>query len=392
MFFASFLKSARRAEVPKPRFVRIPSVHQLITTGVNVSETRIVPDPIPEDEPTWPELLGSLLDGMDLSAAAASWAMDKSMSGEATDAQIAGFLTALRAKGETVEELYGLTTAMMDHAVPLSGLSDSVDIVGTGGDRARTVNISTTAAIVVAACGRRVVKHGNRASSSKSGAADVLETLGVNLELDPENVARLARDVGITFCFAQVFHPAFRFAGPARRELGVPTAFNLLGPLTNPAHASSTAVGVADKAMAPLIAGVLGRRGIEGLVFRGDDGLDELTTTASSDMWEVRAGDVVHHRFDPSRLGLAPATIDDLRGGSSQTNAAVTRSVLNGVHSPVRDAVLLNAAAGLVAADRGENGDDVTGRMARAFERASSAIDSGAAADVLDRWVTASRQ
>lgn len=358
-----------------------------------MAQSRKVPARSAQSEDrTWPGILSALLAAEDLSADDAAWAMNRSMSGEATDVQIAGFLVALRAKGETVEELYGLSTAMMAHAVPLDGLVDSVDIVGTGGDRARTVNISTTAAIVIAACGKRVVKHGNRASSSKSGAADVLEVLGVNLELTPDDVARVARDVGITFCFAQVFHPAFRFAGPARRELGVATAFNLLGPLTNPARAASTAVGVADQQMAPLIAGVLGRRGIEGLVFRGDNGLDELTTTATSDIWEVRGGEVRHSRFDPADLGLRMATVADLRGADAAFNARVTRGVLDGEHSPVRDTVLLNAAAGLVAAERGAEHEPFVERMARAFERAAAAIDDGAASAVLERWIARTRQ
>ncbi|GAB3566806.1 anthranilate phosphoribosyltransferase [Spelaeicoccus albus] len=355
-----------------------------------MAKSRKVPD-ASDDGRTWPGILSALLAAEDLSAEDAAWAMNSSMSGEATDAQIAGFLMALRAKGETVEELYGLSTAMMNHAVALDGLSDSVDIVGTGGDRARTVNISTTAAIVIAACGERVVKHGNRASSSKSGAADVLEVLGVNLDLTPDDVARVARDVGITFCFAQVFHPAFRFAGPARRDLGVPTAFNLLGPLTNPARASSTAVGVADLQMAPLIAGVLGRRGIDGLVFRGDNGLDELTTTSTSDIWEVRSGAVEHSRFDPADLGLATATIEDLRGADAAFNARVTRGVLAGEHSPVRETVLLNAAAGLVAAERGTGSEPLMERLGRAYDRAAGAIDDGAATSVLDRWITSTR-
>lgn len=355
-----------------------------------MAHSRKVPD-ASETGRTWPGILSALLAAENLSAEDAAWAMDSSMSGEATDAQIAGFLMALGAKGETVDELYGLSTAMMKHAVPLEGLADSVDIVGTGGDRARTVNISTTAAIVIAACGLRVVKHGNRASSSKSGAADVLEVLGVNLELTPDDVARVAREVGITFCFAQVFHPAFRFAGRARRDLGVPTAFNLLGPLTNPARASSTAVGVANRQMAPLIAGVLGRRGIEGLVFRGDNGLDELTTTSASDIWEVRAGEVVHSRLDPTDMGLPPATIEDLRGADAAFNARVTRGVLAGDHSPVRETVLLNAAAGLVAAERGEAQVPLTERLTRAYDRAARAVDDGAAAAVLDRWIASTR-
>ena len=229
--------------------------------------------------PTWPGLLAELLAGRDLDVGRAGWAMDQVMRGEASDVQLAAFLVALRAKGETSAELEGLAAAMLSHAVPLEVPGPTVDLVGTGGDQAHTVNISTMASLVLAGAGHRVVKHGNRASSSSSGSADVLEALGVRLDLPPARVAELATEVGITFCFAQVFHPAMRFAAGARRGLGVPTAFNVLGPLTNPARAGAAAVGVADRRLAPLVAGVLAARGTSALVFRGEDGLDELTTT-----------------------------------------------------------------------------------------------------------------
>ncbi|WGW13505.1 anthranilate phosphoribosyltransferase [Saxibacter everestensis] len=350
---------------------------------------------VPGTEPaagelTWPKILRPLLAGQDLDSAHARWAMDQVMGGEASDAQIAGFLIALRAKGETVEELHGLVEAMLDHSVPLTGLEDSVDIVGTGGDGAKTVNISSTAAMIVAAAGYRVVKHGNRASSSASGSADVLEVLGVNLNLTAEQVGQLADLAGISFCFAQVFHPAMRFAAAARRELGVPTAFNLLGPLTNPARAKSSAIGVADLRMAPLIAGVLGRAGIDALVFRGEDGLDELTTTAPSDVWEVRAGEVSHSHFEPLDLGIPRATVADLRGAAATFNADVTRRVLDGEASPVRDIVRLNAAAAMVAARRDDLSSPLPERLARAYGEAGELIDSGKAARKLEELVAKS--
>lgn len=348
---------------------------------------------------SWPTLLQRLLAGQSLSGAEAGWAMHEIMSGEATPVQVAGFLVALRAKGEDVEELAGLARSMLEHAVPISVPGPAVDVVGTGGDRAHTVNISTMAALVVAGAGVRVVKHGNRAASSACGSADVLEELGVRLDLTADRVAEVAVTAGITFCFAQVFHPSFRHAAVARRELAVPTAFNFLGPLTNPAQPRAAAVGVADRRMAPLVAGVLAGRGISALVFRGEDGLDELTTSGASAVWEVRDGQVVESTLDPADLGVPRHDVAQLRGADARHNAAVTRDLLAGRPGPVRDAVLLNAAAALVAADAaddaessvdgGQGGDDLMSRMARALSRAAAAIDSGAAADVLQRWVAA---
>lgn len=312
--------------------------------------------------------------------------MNTIMSGEATPAQIAGFLVALRAKGETVEEVTGLVEAMLANAKPIAIPGEKLDIVGTGGDQLNTVNISTMAALVSAGAGARVVKHGNRAASSSSGSADVLEALGVRLDLPIERVARNAEEAGITFCFAQVFHPSFRHTAVPRKELGIPTAFNFLGPMTNPAHVQASAVGVANAAMAPLVAGVLARRGSRGLVFRGEDGLDELTTTGPSTVWEIRDGEVREQRFSPLELGIAASTIDELKGGDASANAAVVRSVLEGKPGAVREAVLLNAAAGLVAFDTAADGS-LLERMAAAYRRAGESIDSGAAAKVLETWV-----
>jgi len=335
---------------------------------------------------TWPRLISALINGTDLTADNTEWAMDTIMSGEATPAQIAGFLVALRAKGETVDEVAGLVEAMLAHANPVTIGGEKLDIVGTGGDQLNTVNISTMAALVCAGAGAKVVKHGNRASSSSSGSADVLEALGVRLDLPIDRVAANAEEAGITFCFAQVFHPSFRHTAVPRRELAIPTAFNFLGPLTNPARVQASAVGVANARMAPLVAGVLAKRGSRGLVFRGSDGLDELTTTGPSTVWEIRNGEVTEQTFDPQVLGIRPATVEELRGGDATANAAVVRDVLSGVPGPARDAVLLNAAAGLVAFDVDAQGP-LADRMAAALKRAEESIDSGAAAAVLEKWV-----
>lgn len=343
--------------------------------------------------PTWPRLLTALVAREDLRAEQTAWAMDQVMSGETSPAVLAGFLVALRSKGETVEELTGLADSMLAHAVPLAVPVPAVDVVGTGGDRHHSVNVSTMAALVVAGAGLTVVKHGNRAATSASGSADVLEALGVRLDLPVERVARAATSVGITFCFAQVFHPSFRHAGPTRRDLGIPTTFNFLGPLTNPARPRAAAIGVADLRMAPLMAGVLAARGTRAVVFRGQDGLDELSTTAPADVWEVADGAVTHRVLDPrTAFGLAPATLEDLRGGEAAANAGVVRTLLAGHAGPVRDTVLLNAAAAIVADGTlpGTAAGSLEDRLAAGLAAAAAAVDSGAAAEVLDRWVAAS--
>ncbi|NDZ79956.1 anthranilate phosphoribosyltransferase [Streptomyces sp. SID10853] len=337
---------------------------------------------------SWPGVLDSLLSGVDQSADATAWAMDRIMSGEATDAQIAGFAVALRAKGETVAEISGLVRAMYAHARLIDVPGPSVDIVGTGGDGANTVNISTMSSIVVAGTGAKVVKHGNRAASSQSGASDVLEKLGVNLQLTPERVVEVAAEAGITYCFAVRFHPALRYVAAARKELGIRTTFNFLGPLTNPAKVGAQATGVSDARMAPIVAGVLAERGSSALVFRGDDGLDELTTTATSRVWTVADGAVREEPFDPRDVGIDLVPVEALRGGDSSYNADVARRLLAGEAGPVRDAVLLNSAAALVALDPGPGSLDE--RIAAGIARAADAIDSGAAARALERWVAAS--
>jgi anthranilate phosphoribosyltransferase len=345
-------------------------------------------------ELTWPSVLGSLLHGRDLDADEAAWAMGEVMAGEATSAQIAGFVVALRAKGETAAEMDGLARAMLRAAHRIEVTGPAVDVVGTGGDLAHTVNISTMAAIVVAGTGARVVKHGNRAASSACGTADVLEELGIDLTLTPDQVAEVAEEVGITFCFAQVFHPSFRHASATRRELGIPTPFNFLGPLTNPAQPQAQAIGCADARMAGVMADVFARRGASALVFRGDDGLDELTTTTTSKVWVVGDGVVTPLTLDPRELGITPALPEELRGGDREVNAAVVRRLLAGDLGPVREAVLLNAAAALVALDGSNPRDDaqLTQTLAVARARAAEAVDTGAAAAVLDRWIAATQR
>ncbi|AVH97868.1 MULTISPECIES: anthranilate phosphoribosyltransferase [Streptomyces] len=337
---------------------------------------------------SWPVVLDGLLTGRDQSAEDTAWAMDRILRGEATDAQIAGFAVALRAKGETVEEISGLVRTMYEHANTIEVPGPSVDIVGTGGDGAKTVNISTMSAIVVAGTGAKVVKHGNRAASSASGASDVLEKLGVNLELTPRRVAEVAEEAGITFCFAVKFHPALRHVAAARKELGIRTTFNFLGPLTNPARVRAQATGVADARMAPIMAGVLAERGSSALVFRGDDGLDELTTTATSRVWVVRDGSVREEAFDPRDVGIDLVPVEALRGADASYNADVARRLLAGETGPVRDAVLLNSAAALTALEPGDG--TLVERIRAGIEKAAEAIDSGAARRALERWISVS--
>ncbi len=339
--------------------------------------------------PTWPGLLTLLLRGESLPAEATRWAMDQVMAGEATPAQVAGFAIALRAKGETPAEVSGLVAAMLARAAPMEVAGAVVDTCGTGGDRAHTVNLSTMAALVVGGAGATVVKHGNRAASSACGSADLLEELGVVVDLPPPAVARCVAEAGIGFCFAPVFHPALRHAAGPRRELGVPTVFNFLGPLTNPARPGAQAVGVADRRMAPVVAGVLAARGTSALVFRGDDGLDELTVTTTSTVWVVRAGTVTELTVDPEELGLQRRSAQELRGDDAAYNAAVARELLAGRPGAVRDAVLLNAAAALVALEPADG--PLTAQLRAALERAAAALDSGAAAAVLERWATTSQ-
>jgi anthranilate phosphoribosyltransferase len=349
-------------------------------------------------ERTWPNLLVSLIHGAELSTSDTAWAMGEVMAGEATPVQIASFMVALRAKGETPAELSGLVDAMLAAAVRVDlgetlgreSARDAVDVVGTGGDRAHTVNISTMAAMVVAGAGIRVVKHGNRAASSLCGAADLLEHLGVPLDLGPAEVARCVADAGIAFCFAPRFHSGLRHASVARREMGIPTAFNFLGPLTNPAQPRAGAVGCADARMAALMAAVFASRGDSVLLMRGEDGLDEFTTAAPTSVWAVANGTVTPMTIDAADLGLARCAPDDLRGGDASVNAAAAHRLLAGEPGPVRDAVLVNAAAGIAAYTGGDftTADGVRAALAAGLTRAAESVDSGAAASALQRWIT----
>ncbi len=329
----------------------------------------------------WAEVLGSLTEGEDLTTATAHQAMAEILAGEATSAQIAGFAIALRMKGETVDELTGLLQAMVDAADPvvLGPSVDAIDTCGTGGDRSGTINISSIAAFVVAGAGVPVCKHGNRSMSSQCGSADVYEALGVSIDLDPAGVARSVTEVGMGFCFAQRFHAALRHAGPTRKELGVRTAFNFLGPMANPARVRRQVVGVSDPRMAERMLRVLVANGAERpLVVFGHDGLDELTTTTTSTLIEWRDGEVVSHEVDATAFGLAPASPGDLVGGDATVNAAAAREVLDGAAGPHRDIVVLNAAAGLLA---GGAVDD----LGAGVTVAQASIDEGRAAGVLDR-------
>ncbi|SDP52747.1 anthranilate phosphoribosyltransferase [Actinopolyspora xinjiangensis] len=333
---------------------------------------------------TWPDLLNRLVSGEDLAVAETAWAMDQVMTGEATPARIAAFAVALRAKGETSSEITGMADAMLAHARRLEVSRRAVDVVGTGGDRAGTVNISTMTSVVLAACGATVVKHGNRAASSNCGTADVLEELGVAIDLPPAGVAHCVAELGIGFCFAGLFHPAMKHASAPRREIGIPTAFNVLGPLTNPARPSTGLIGCADRRLAPVMAEVFARRGHSVLLVSGEDGMDEITTTTSTTAWVIGDGRVRQERIEPTELGLPLVEAEQLRGGDATVNAGVVRDLLDGHRGPVRDAVLLNTAGALAAYEGPVT--DLNERLGHGLERAAEAIDSGAAARLLDSW------
>ncbi|GAB3126209.1 anthranilate phosphoribosyltransferase [Glaciibacter psychrotolerans] len=344
---------------------------------------------------SWPKILTSLLAKENLSVADAAWSMEQIMAGEASPAQMGAFLVALQAKGETVDEIVGFRDAILDYAVPLPVDPMALDIVGTGGDRFGTVNVSTMASIVCAAAGVPVIKHGNRAASSDSGSSDVLAALGIDLTLSADSVAAILSRTGITFAYAAAFHPGFRHAAPVRAELGIPTVFNYLGPLCNPARPEASAVGVASLARVPLFVGVFQTRGATALVFRGDDGLDELTTTGHSHVWEISRGLVTEHDIDPRDLGIKRSKMSDLAGGDAAHNAAVVHAVFSGENGPVRDIVLLNAAAGLVsfelAQDPSQSQISILDRFRAKMLSSADAIDSGAATAKLANWVAATR-
>ena len=337
-----------------------------------------------EDPDFWPHALSKVVAREALSSDEAAEAMRQVMAGEATPAQLGGLLMALRTKGESVDEIEGFARTMLDFANPVLPPSPVIDTCGTGGDRRGTFNISTIAAIVVAGAGVPVAKHGNRAASSQCGSADLLEALGVRIDLEPEGVERCLAEAGIAFMFAPVFHPAMGHAGPVRRELRVPTVFNFLGPLTNPARPFAQVLGVSDPRMLPLMAEVLARRGVRARVFRGADGLDELTTTGPSTVYDVAEGEVREGTFSPEEVGLAESSPEDLRGGDVGVAVEVARSVLAGETGPRRDVVLLNAAAALEVAGSAAS-------LTEGLEIAARSIDSGAADATLHRWVAVSR-
>jgi len=332
-------------------------------------------------EPIWPDVLSALIAGEDIGRERARWAMAEVMAGSATPAQIAALVVALRSKGETSDEMTGFVEAMLDAAVMVDVGEPVVDIVGTGGDRSGTFNVSTTAAFIAAGAGAKVAKHGNRAASSKTGSADLLEALGLDLEMEPERTVEMIREIGFGFFFAPRYHPAMRYAGPVRRELGVRTVFNFLGPLCNPARSRRYAMGVSDPRMAELMVEVLANLGAEyAFVFRGEDGLDELTTTGPSFIYRLKDGEITHAEFTPEDFGVPRATIEDLRGGDAAENVAITRGVLAGEPGPYRDIALVNAAPAIVVAGLA---DGFMGAMALAAQ----AVDSGDAQAVLDRVI-----
>lgn len=346
----------------------------------------------------WPALLTKLVAKQDLSRSEANWAMTQIMRGESSEAEIAAFMLAIRSKGETVEELAGLVDVMLENALAIEISNDAVDIVGTGGDMAATVNISTMAAILAATL-VPVMKHGSRSASGKTGSSEMLQALGLNLELAPKQVAKVFSELGITFFFAPVFHPAMKHVAPIRKRLGIPTTFNFLGPLANPAQPLATSLGVAKADLAPLLAEELSSRGRYAMVFRGQDGLDELTTTSASDIWLVEPAGVLRQQLNPADLGLSIAKTADLVGGDAYENAAIAREIFSGKHSGslarVRDVVILNAAGGVVAY-RAAKAGGFQGQLINAFAAAinelTAALDSGAAEEKLNSWVAATNR
>jgi anthranilate phosphoribosyltransferase len=336
------------------------------------------------DPDLWPRILTRLAARDALSSDEAAEAMQEIMSGDATHGQIGAFLLALRTKGETVDEVDGLARTMLAHANIVNPEEPVIDTCGTGGDRSGSFNISTIAALVVAGAGVPVAKHGNRAASSDCGSADLLEALGVRIDLDAAGVERCLKENGVAFMFAPNFHPAMAYAIPVRRELRVPTIFNFLGPLTNPARPYAQVVGVSDERMLPLMAEVLARRGVRAKLFRGEDGLDELTTTGISTVYDVKDGSVRETHLDPSKFGLARAKPDDLIGGDAKQAAVIARNVLDGELGPRRDVVLLNAGAALEVAGFAAN-------LEEGMATAARAIDEGDARRSLDRWIEVSR-
>lgn len=352
---------------------------------------------------TWKHILATVTQGRTLTTSEAAWAMQSMMSGEATDVQIAAFVSALHARGETAEEIRGLVDVMVEKAIQVPHERVAVDVVGTGGDLAHTVNISTMSALVVAGAGAPVLKHGNRAISSKTGTADVLEALGVAMPVPTEFVGTCLADAGIAFCFAPAHHSALKYAANVRKELAVPTVFNVLGPLANPGQPQAALLGCADAKLAPVLAQVQADRGKQSIVVRGDDGLDEITTATTTQVWDVTNGTVRHSVLDPVELGLVQATPEQLRGGEAAFNAQVVRDILNarrdGNYAAIRDVVAVNSAATLVAYDAA-TGEEKYGsvelpiatRIASALAAAYESIDAGNAMTALNLWISVSQR
>lgn len=339
--------------------------------------------------PTWEENLAIVESGLDLSPQEIQWSMEEILTDRADKEIIKRFLLSLKAKGETPEEVSALISQMYQHCAPITIVERAVDTVGTGGDGAHTINISTTAAIIAASAGARVIKHGNRAASSKSGSADLLEALGIKIALDGADVERTFSELGIGFCFAPRFHPAMRFAAPARKELGVATVFNILGPLANPAKPKAAAIGVANERMHLVMAQVLADRGVDGFVFRGRDGLDEITLETATDVLSIGTGTIESDEIAPEDFGISRAPVSALVGGDAAENARITLSIFAGERGPHRDACVLNAAAAL-AAYEGDLTDDLHSRISKGVDAATHALDSGATAALLDKWITLS--
>lgn len=343
---------------------------------------------------SWPQVLSVLVGGHNLTQGQASWAMSEIMHGRASLAQMGAFMMALRTKRETVQELTGLVDVMLDNAVKLETGSDALDIVGTGGDLVGTVNISSMASIVAAAAGVPVLKHGSRSASGKTGSSEMLEELGIKLDLSPSQVAKVFAKEGITFFFAPVFHPAMRHVAPARKELGVPTTFNFLGPLANPAQPIATALGVADAEIAPLMAAELATRGRTALVFRSNDGLDELSTTSDNAIWQVSKGAIETFTFDAREIGIERVSVDALLGGDARHNAQIAKKLFSGEEfqnsKAISDIVCLNAAVGItaydLAKDSKESETEINQRLSVAFSKAQTALTSGAALAKTKHW------
>lgn len=367
---------------------------------VDVTSLAYTTSPTSDIDASWPDILGTLLAGRDLPRQMTAWAMDTVMSGQATHAQIAAFAVALRAKGETADEVVGLVSSMLHHAVPVTVSGPTLDIVGTGGDRSNTVNISTMSAVLATACGARVVKHGNRAATSQCGSADVLEQLGIALELGPQAVAACVTDVGIGFCFAPVFHGAMRHAAAPRKEIGIPTVFNILGPLANPARPSAALIGCADARLAPVMAAAMHTLGVSAIVVRGADGLDEVSAGAVTQYWSATGAQVISGEFDVRDMGLPAASVADLRGGEAAFNADIARRLLagerGGALDAVRSSVIANTATALVAWEQATGAHpadaDLGHQVARQIEHVTHVLDSGAAAGVLTAWASVSQQ